>query len=92
MVGYLKPSHHGQRIMSEALSAILWDWAVPRMGARRMLTTIYAENRPSIKVALMNGFSVKRVVEGYEELRGEIHNCVFYGWNMDVVAGVKSKL
>ncbi|KAI0655202.1 hypothetical protein C8Q70DRAFT_1047587 [Cubamyces menziesii] len=47
---YLTPSLHGRGIMSCALHTLMYTWAIPRMGARRMRAETIIGNRGSIRV------------------------------------------
>ncbi|KAJ3789957.1 acyl-CoA N-acyltransferase [Lentinula aff. detonsa] len=78
-VGYfLATSHSGQGIMTSAFKAILEQWAIPRMGIRRMIGETYAENFGSQRVLEKNGFVFREIVKEHLEAKGKKHDiCVF---------------
>ncbi|KAG7093536.1 hypothetical protein E1B28_007207 [Marasmius oreades] len=52
---YLSPTHHGRGIMTGALSALLNQWAIPRMNAHRIKATLFHGNFGSRGVLMKNG-------------------------------------
>jgi GNAT superfamily N-acetyltransferase len=82
---YLKPSHHGQGIMTDAIETLLWRWAVPRMGVRRVLATVFPGNRPSIRVFQKNGFVLTKTLKGHLEVRGKMRDFLVLEWDFGVV-------
>jgi len=77
---YLAPSHHGQGIMTDALDTLLSEWAIPRMGVRRIIATALEGNRGSVRVFEKCGFVLTRNLERFSEVRG-IHNAHVLEWN-----------
>ena len=77
--------------MTEVLSTLLSQWAVPRMNVRRMLVTIFPGNRGSMRVLQTNGFVLMKMVENYEEVRGKMADFIISEWNLNS-AGMQSKL
>lgn len=71
---FLKTSHAGQGIMSSAFNAVLQQWAIPRMGLRRMIALTWPTNRSSQRVMEKNGFILREVVEEYVEAKGKIRD------------------
>ncbi|EMD41855.1 hypothetical protein CERSUDRAFT_110415 [Gelatoporia subvermispora B] len=60
---YVASSHHGRGIMSAAVSTLLTEWGVPRMGIRRMRVETAAGNVGSVRVFQKNGFVLEKLVE-----------------------------
>ncbi|KAF8973919.1 acyl-CoA N-acyltransferase [Flammula alnicola] len=67
---YLAPSHHGQGIMTDAVDTLVHDWAVPRMGVRRILTGAFVGNHGSVRVFEKNGFTLVRTIEDFSVVKG----------------------
>ena len=67
--------------MSDVLGTILHEWAVPRMGVRRVLCNVFVENGGSMAVFLKNGFVLTRTVEDYMEARGRRRSIHVVEWN-----------
>jgi RimJ/RimL family protein N-acetyltransferase len=82
---YLKASHHGRGIMTDAVETLLWRWAVPRMGVRRVLATTFRGNHGSIRVFQKNGFVLTKTLESYLEVRGKIRDFHLLEWDFDTV-------
>ncbi|KDR85589.1 hypothetical protein GALMADRAFT_373037 [Galerina marginata CBS 339.88] len=80
---FLAPSHHGRGIMTDVLDTVLHDWAVSRMGVRRLLVGIFDGNAGSVRVFEKNGFRSLRVVNGYREVRGEIRDLEVMEWSLN---------
>jgi len=79
---YLIPSHHGQGIMTDVLQTLLWEWAVPRMGVRYILSSAFEGNEGSVRVFHKNGFVRTRVIENHIQTRGQWRNLNVVEWNM----------
>ncbi|KAL0951675.1 hypothetical protein HGRIS_008354 [Hohenbuehelia grisea] len=71
---YLAPSHHGQGIMSDALSTLLNDWGIPRMRVGHIIATTHKGNVGSVRVFEKNGFRMVGTVDDYEEVRGQLQS------------------
>nr|GAT59530.1 predicted protein [Mycena chlorophos] len=56
---YLASSHHGQGIMSDALNTVLTQWAIPRMGVRKMVVNAHEGNTGSVRVFDKLGFKLR---------------------------------
>jgi RimJ/RimL family protein N-acetyltransferase len=69
--------------MTDIVSTLLWQWAVPRMGVRRVLVQIIVDNRGSMRVLQSSGFTLTKVVENYEEARGKMIDFAFFEWKLD---------
>jgi len=82
---YHKPSHHGQGIMTDVVGTLLWRWAVPRMGVRRVLATVFGGNHGSVRVFQKNGFVLTKRLESYLEVEGKIHDFLLLEWKFDTV-------
>jgi RimJ/RimL family protein N-acetyltransferase len=82
---YLKPSHHGQGIMTDAIGTLLWRWAVPRMGVRRIIATVFGGNHGSVRVFQKNGFILTKRLENYLEVNGKMRDVLLMEWNFDTV-------
>ncbi|TBU34788.1 acyl-CoA N-acyltransferase [Dichomitus squalens] len=59
---YLASSHHGKGIMTAAIRTFIRDWAVPRMGARRIRVETFADNIGSRRVFEKLGFTYEKTV------------------------------
>ncbi|KAF8973918.1 hypothetical protein BDZ97DRAFT_1751858 [Flammula alnicola] len=79
---FLAPSHHGQGIMSDVLDTLLHDWAIPRMGVRRILLGVVEGNMSSVRVFEKNGFHLKQMVKDYRKIRGETKNLQVMEWKL----------
>ncbi|TDL25993.1 acyl-CoA N-acyltransferase [Rickenella mellea] len=84
---YLSPSHHGKGIMTAAIKAILYQWAVPRMNAKKAIGTVFKGNIGSIRVFEKNGFVMRGTVKNWGNIpegRGggkvDLH---FMEWNFE---------
>jgi len=82
---YLKPSHHGQGIMTDAVETLLWRWAVPRMGVRRVLVSVFGGNHGSTRVFQKNGFVVTNTLKNYAKVRGKMRDFVVLEWDFGTV-------
>lgn len=80
---YLTPSHHGRGIMSDALKTIMYDWAIPRMNARRISVSALRGNKGSAKVFQKNGFHLTALRENHMEARGKMRDLHILEWNFD---------
>jgi len=78
---YIVPNHHGKGIMSDVLDTVLWDWAVPRMGVRQIVSSAFEGNPGSLRVFEKNGFVWKRLIEKHVETRGRWRNLNVMEWN-----------
>lgn len=64
--------------MSSAFNAVLQQWAIPRMGLRRLIALTWLTNRGSQRVMEKNGLILREVVEGHSEAKGKMRDiCVF---------------
>lgn len=79
---YLIPSHQGRGIMTDALQTLLWEWAVPRMGVRYILSSAFEGNEGSVGVFRKNGFVQTRMIEKHIQTRGQWRNLNVMEWNM----------
>jgi len=57
--GYIAPSHKGKGIISSAIHTLIHDWAVPKMGVRKIIVAVHMDNLASIRVFEKNGFVFK---------------------------------
>ena len=57
---WMDPAWHGQGIMTAVIRAVVHDWAVPRMNARRICVSIVTGNIASVRVFEKNGFVLER--------------------------------
>ncbi|KAF7307558.1 N-acetyltransferase domain-containing protein [Mycena indigotica] len=78
---YLAPSHHGRGIMSDALQTLIQEWAIPRMGVRKMVVTTLKDNKASVRVFEKCGFSFRKTIEDAIEVRGERRGVHVLEWN-----------
>ncbi|KAF8899124.1 hypothetical protein BD779DRAFT_1607686 [Infundibulicybe gibba] len=79
---YLIPSHHGRGIMSDTLFTMLHGWVIPRMGACRILVSVYVGNGASLKVFLKNGFSLTQTREDHLEVKGRMRGVHVLEWKL----------
>ncbi|KAF5312790.1 hypothetical protein D9619_002817 [Psilocybe cf. subviscida] len=80
---YLRPSHHGRGIMSDAVETLIHDWGVPRMNTRRYLVTPFTGNHGSVKVFQKNGFTLTRTIAEYGVVRGEMRGMHVLEWTAE---------
>ncbi|KAE9409170.1 acyl-CoA N-acyltransferase [Gymnopus androsaceus JB14] len=84
-VGYfLATSHAGQGIMTSAFNAILKEWAIPRMGMRRMVAITNPNNYGSQKVMKKTGFVFREMLEKHIEGKGKKHDIYVFELNITV--------
>ncbi|KAF9074968.1 acyl-CoA N-acyltransferase [Rhodocollybia butyracea] len=82
-MGYLlAPSYGGRGIMSSAFKAVIKQWAIPRMGMRRMVGVTYPDNYGSRKVMEKNGFVLREIVKEHVKAKGKVHDCCVYDLNV----------
>ncbi|KAF7302876.1 N-acetyltransferase domain-containing protein [Mycena kentingensis (nom. inval.)] len=67
---YLAPSYHRRGIVSDALQTLITQWAVPRMGVRRMVVTTLKGNKASVGVFEKHGFVFRKMIEDALDVRG----------------------
>ncbi|KAG6332772.1 hypothetical protein ID866_6317 [Astraeus odoratus] len=80
---YLAPSHHGRGIMSAAMRLILYSWAIPRMGVRRMVGYTFEGNQGSVRVFEKSGFVLKSVLDNGKTVRGERKRLNYLEWTYE---------
>ncbi|GLB43354.1 putative acetyltransferase (GNAT) domain containing protein [Lyophyllum shimeji] len=78
---YIVPARHGQGIMSAALSAVIDQWAIPRLNAHIIQASTLDGNVPSIRVLEKVGFRQRGGVCNHEEVRGELRGVQWLEWN-----------
>ncbi|KAF9074967.1 GNAT domain-containing protein [Rhodocollybia butyracea] len=84
-MGYLLASSYGGRgIMSSAFKAVIQQWAIPRMGMRRMVGVTYPDNYGSRKVMEKNGFVLREIVKEHVKAKGKVHDSCVYDLNVAV--------
>lgn len=59
---YLASSHHGKGIMTAAIETFIREWAVPRMGVRRIRVETFSDNKGSKRVFEKLGFKYEKSV------------------------------
>ncbi|KAF7165390.1 hypothetical protein CNMCM5623_009555 [Aspergillus felis] len=83
---YLSPTHHGKGIMTAVIKAVVEEWAVPRMNARVIKASAYAENRASMRVFEKNGFQLEFELEDWAvvplDRGGGVKSIVVLVWEM----------
>ncbi|GFF22558.1 putative ribosomal-protein-alanine acetyltransferase [Aspergillus udagawae] len=88
---FLSPAHHGKGIMTAVIKAVVEEWAVPRMNARVIKASAYADNRASMRVFEKNGFRLEYELEDWAvvplDRGGGVKSIVVLVWE---VAGNKS--
>jgi len=87
MGDYLAPSHHRQGIMTDAVTTVLHEWGIPRMGIRHMWVTAYTTNEGSVKVFLKNGFKMITTYENHQEVKGKMRGLHLLEWKHDSYRG-----
>lgn len=83
LTDYLAPSHHRRGIMTDALDTLLHEWAIPRMGVRRILAAAFTGNDGSVKVFERNGFKLVRTIEEHAIVKGRMRGVHVLEWNLD---------
>jgi RimJ/RimL family protein N-acetyltransferase len=66
--------------MSDAFQTLLRQWAIPRMGVRRMVVTTLKGNKGSVGVFEKNGFKFRKTIEDAIEVRGEMRGVHVLEW------------
>ncbi|KAJ6486066.1 hypothetical protein C8R47DRAFT_980007, partial [Mycena vitilis] len=80
----LSSSHHGQGIMSDAFGTLLRQWAIPRMGVRRMVVSAFKGNQGSVRVIEKNGFKFRsKTIDDALEVRGTKRGVHVLEWSLD---------
>ncbi|KAI1788791.1 acyl-CoA N-acyltransferase [Ganoderma leucocontextum] len=59
---FLASSHHGKGIMTAAIRTFIRDWAVPRMGVRKIRVETFSDNIGSRRVFEKLGFTYEKTV------------------------------
>ena len=59
---YLASSHHGKGIMSIAVKTLIREWAVPRMGVRKIRVETFGDNIGSRRVFEKNDFVYEKTI------------------------------
>jgi ribosomal-protein-alanine N-acetyltransferase len=73
-IGYdLTPAFWGQGVMTEAVSAMLWN-GFGRMGLNRVEAIVYPENIASVRLLTHLGFSREGVMREYYRLGGRFYD------------------
>jgi len=80
---YLIPSHHGQGIMTDVIQTVLHNWAIPRMGVRKITAEAFVGNEGSVKVFQKNDFHLTRTLQNYAEIRGRTRHLHVLEWDFD---------
>ncbi|KAJ7146313.1 acyl-CoA N-acyltransferase [Mycena epipterygia] len=80
---YLAPSHHRQGIMSDAFQTLLRQWAIPRMGVRRMVVSTLTGNDGSVGVFKRNGFKFRKTINDALEVRGTMRGVNVLEWSLE---------
>ncbi|KAJ7053950.1 acyl-CoA N-acyltransferase [Mycena amicta] len=79
---YIAPSHHRRGIMSDALQTLMDQWAIPRMGVRRMVVTTLKGNQGSVRVFEKCGFVFRKTIEEAADVRGTMTAVHVLEWNL----------
>lgn len=83
---YLKPSHHGQGIMSAIFKTVLERWAIPHMHVRHVRCTTRVDNPQSQRVLEKMGFvnlgDVQEVSQKPESKGGEKVALRLWEWHL----------
>lgn len=69
--------------MTAALSAIIHQWAIPRMGARKIRATSFEGNLGSVRVMEKNGFALVKTMKDCIEVWGERRSLHVLEWTLD---------
>lgn len=69
--------------MTDVVGTVMREWAIPRMGARRIWANVFRGNEGSVKVFLKNGFSVVRTYADHVSSRGKVHDVHLLEWNYE---------
>ena len=82
---YLATSHHGRGITTILLRTLLHEWAVPRMGVRKMSAGAIQGNEASVRVMQKNGFKYRELLEKERGLvvNGVAKNLHMLEWEFD---------
>ncbi|KAF9486332.1 acyl-CoA N-acyltransferase [Pholiota conissans] len=77
---FLAPSHHRQGIMTDAVDTLLHEWAIPRMGVRRIIVGAFTGNDGSVKVFEKNGFKHLRTIAEFKVIKGKMRGLHVLEW------------
>ncbi|EAW06593.1 GNAT family N-acetyltransferase [Aspergillus clavatus NRRL 1] len=84
---YLSPAYHGRGIMTAAIAAVIREWAIPRLNARVLKASAYADNAASMRVFEKNGFRLEWELEDWavvpENRGGGVKSIVVLKWSLD---------
>lgn len=77
---WLSPIQHGKGIMTEAVAAVIENWAIPRMNVRKMIATAIVGNEGSLRVLEKNGFRLRDTLKELEEIKGKMKDIYVLDW------------
>ncbi|KAF6754327.1 hypothetical protein DFP72DRAFT_1010015 [Ephemerocybe angulata] len=80
---FLSASHHGKGIATDAINTVLHDWAIPRMGVRRLLAFPLEGNHGAVKLFLKSGFEFLFGCSDSSVLRGIRRRVNVLEWRLD---------
>lgn len=69
--------------MSDALMTVMHDWAIPRMGVRRILGIALQGNQGSVRVFEKNGFVFRETLEENVKAKGRLSGVHVLQWSSD---------
>lgn len=62
------------------VETLLYDWAVPRMGVRKMIGAAFVSNEGSGGVLRKSGFVYRETYPDFAEIKGIMRSLVVYDW------------
>ncbi|KAG6856447.1 hypothetical protein H0H87_004412 [Tephrocybe sp. NHM501043] len=80
MADYVIPERQGQGIMTAAMSALIQNWAIPRLNAQKIQASVLEGNIASIKVLEKAGFKLRGKICNYEEIQGVLKGTQWLEW------------
>lgn len=80
---YISPTHFGKGIVTDALDTLMNEWAIPRMGVRKVLGTAFVGNIGSARVFEKNGFKHRETIENLKEVKGIVRGLKVFEWRKD---------
>ncbi|KAK7026197.1 hypothetical protein R3P38DRAFT_3192638 [Favolaschia claudopus] len=69
--------------MSDAFKTVLQQWAIPRMGVRRMAVTALDGNKGSVRVFEKHGFKLRETIEDALDVRGTKRGVHVLDWRLE---------
>lgn len=79
---YLSSDHHGKGIISDAVDTLLHEWAIPRMGVKKMIGTAFSGNEASVRVLEKSGFKFRETIKDHVHVKGHLRSVHILDWKL----------